>query len=318
MSESAATTNTSTPLQRESSLGLEEEEEEVRGYEPEDGEDQVLDEDEGFNLPPGRMHATRSSTNDIRLKGNAANARGATMSLPNFALNANHNTASGDNSSLSSASSTGGRSKSGSNLDLSNNTPASPRSGSKTLHKLIMGGGNHTATTLDGNSSMSSLEDFVDSDILYDRAGLQEQQPENKGSKASQSGSGSGTNLPPVNERLSEDTLEDVHAFSDARVQMASSSGNSQNSMTSASRANSITTADKAFLDPLVEGEDEDGQDSLDGTMAADDEEGVVILTNMEKLSITAGTNLGGGEDSLAVAGASTLADVSETAPSQS
>jgi len=60
----------------------------------------------------------------------------------------------------------------------------------------------------DGNSSISSLD--TESDILTDRMGLEELDLEKQKSLDFSSSS-----LPPVNERLSKDTLEDVHAFSD-------------------------------------------------------------------------------------------------------
>eukprot|EP00547_Thalassionema_nitzschioides_P006598 CAMPEP_0194208182 /NCGR_PEP_ID=MMETSP0156-20130528/6697_1 /TAXON_ID=33649 /ORGANISM="Thalassionema nitzschioides, Strain L26-B" /LENGTH=447 /DNA_ID=CAMNT_0038935091 /DNA_START=113 /DNA_END=1456 /DNA_ORIENTATION=+ len=60
----------------------------------------------------------------------------------------------------------------------------------------------------DANSSISSLD--TESDILTDRMGLEELDLEKQKYFVC-----SFSSLPPVNERLSKDTLEDVHAFSD-------------------------------------------------------------------------------------------------------
>lgn len=115
----------------------------------------------------------------------------------------------------------------------------------------------------DGNSSISSLEEIIDPDILTDKMGfleldLKEQQ------NSSRTLNNSCSNLNSVNERMSEETLDDCHAFSDLKRE-----GN-------ASRGNSITTGGEvssSMLEPLDECEDEDIE-----------EEGQVILTNMEKI----------------------------------
>lgn len=110
------------------------------------------------------------------------------------------------------------------------------------------------------NSSMSSLEE----DMLTDRAGLEELEVKLHNSREF-------VNLTPVNERMTEDTLEDVHAFSD--VQRSSN----------ASRANSISVQGEAPLQPLDECDEEDYSD-----LEADDSHPAVILTNMENLTINA------------------------------
>ncbi len=106
----------------------------------------------------------------------------------------------------------------------------------------------------DGGSSISSLEEMgIDTDMLTDKMGrfeldLKEQQE--NADKLNKSCS----NLPPVSERLSDETLEDCHAFSDLKREDGY-----------ISRGNSITTGGEVssnVLEPLDEGdEDEDNED---------------------------------------------------------
>lgn len=118
----------------------------------------------------------------------------------------------------------------------------------------------------DGGSSISSLEDAgFDTDILTDKMGfleldLKEQQD------ASQSLNTSNSNLGCVSERLSEDTLEDCHAFNDVKAREGRDS-----------RGNSITTGGEVssnVLEPLDECEDEED----------DEGEEKVKITNMEEI----------------------------------
>ena len=120
-------------------------------------------------------------------------------------------------------------------------------------------GGRH----YDAGSSISSLEDGgIDSDILTDKMGfleldLKEQQ------EMSQELNRSRSNLGPVSERLSEDTLEDCHAFSDIKPPE--------------SRGNSITTGGEVssnVLEPLDECDDEEDEQG----------EEKVKITNMEEI----------------------------------
>jgi hypothetical protein len=114
----------------------------------------------------------------------------------------------------------------------------------------------------DGGSSLSSQEG-VDTDILTDKMGtleldLKEQQ------EASQGLNKSLSNLNTVTERMSEETLDDVHAFQDVKREG------------SISRGNSITTGGEAssnMLEPLDEADDEDSNDG-----------GEVKITNMEDI----------------------------------
>ena len=116
----------------------------------------------------------------------------------------------------------------------------------------------------DGGSSISSLEDGV-FDILTDKMGfleldLKEQQ------ELSQELNRSFSNLGPVSERMSEDTLEDCHAFSDLKPRDGRKS-----------RENSITTGGDVssnVLEPLDECEDEEDSEG----------EERVKITNMERI----------------------------------
>jgi hypothetical protein len=163
--------------------------------------------------------------------------------------------------------------------------PASsvPRSRSRSPAQIHKGTINTATTFNDANSSISSLDDIVDQDILYDRQGFVEL--DLKESQSKLHNSREFINLPPVNERLSEETLEDAHAFND----LAYSSN--------ASRA-SVGSKQDAFLEPLDEcGEDSEEDDMLDGI---DEEvnplESTVILTNMENLKLNEEPRTTGGE----------------------
>jgi hypothetical protein len=136
-----------------------------------------------------------------------------------------------------------------------------------------------TRTTLDG--SISSIEDY-DSDILTDRAGisdelsdsqrnvmlLMKQQFGNRDNCRSEpllSSTQSG-NLPIVLERMTDEALEDIHAFSDitstsARVSVCSSN---------------YLAGDALLLEPLEEGVDEE---------EGNEDEVAVTITNLENLN---------------------------------
>lgn len=110
-------------------------------------------------------------------------------------------------------------------------------------------------------SSRSSME--ADNDILTDRMGM-ENLNSSVCSATREQLHCSVTSLPPVNERLSEDTLEDVHAFSDFN-------------RASSSRGNSVAASSEVgslYLDTLEE-EEEDEKDATG-----------VMISNMENLTI--------------------------------
>jgi hypothetical protein len=103
--------------------------------------------------------------------------------------------------------------------------------------------------TFDGGSSISSLEDLgIDTDILTDKMGVLELNLKTQ-QEITQSLHKSLSNLPAVNERLRDESLEDCHAFTDLKREGT------------LSRGGSITTGGEAssnVLEPLEEIEDED------------------------------------------------------------
>lgn len=118
----------------------------------------------------------------------------------------------------------------------------------------------------DGGSSISSLEEMgIDTDVLTDKMGILELDLKEQQEHADRLNK-SCSNLPPVSERLSEETLDDCHAFSDLKREDGF-----------ISRGNSITTGGEVssnVLEPLDEGdEEEDNED-----------EGKVKITNMEDI----------------------------------
>jgi len=141
--------------------------------------------------------------------------------------------------------------------------------------------------SLSDGASISSLEDLVDLDILYDKMGLEELDPvEQKNLQNSLQNSHS--NLTPVSERLCDDTLDDVHAFSDVTVSTTRASS-SVGGSTVASIGGSTACGGSCFLAPLNECEDEDEDYLSDNENQKESESGQVILTNMEKISIFKG-----------------------------
>jgi hypothetical protein len=117
----------------------------------------------------------------------------------------------------------------------------------------------------DGGSSISSLEDMgFDTDVLTDKMGRLELDLKEQQENADRLNR-SCSNLPFVSERMSEETLDDVHAFSDIKREDGF-----------VSRGNSITTTgdiSSIMLEPLDEGDEEDHED-----------EGKVKITNMEDI----------------------------------
>ena len=182
------------------------------------------------DLPPLRLHATRVPE---RLS--------SSVSLPNSSTTSHQRRRS---------------------FDRNKNNPRS-RSKSPSLK-------DQTATTVDGGSSLSSLEDFVNLDILTDKQGMMELSSKEEERKTHQLHQSSGS-LAPVHERLSEETLEDSHAFNDIKTPSLSSRGNS-----------TVGTAGDVGS-YLLETLDECEEDEEDGLVANN---GEVIFTNMENLTI--------------------------------
>mmetsp|Transcript_24620 Transcript_24620/g.70695 ORF Transcript_24620/g.70695 Transcript_24620/m.70695 type:complete len:252 (-) Transcript_24620:28-783(-) len=117
----------------------------------------------------------------------------------------------------------------------------------------------------DGGSSISSLEDMgIDTDVLTDKMGILELDWKEQQEHAERLNK-SCSNLPPVSERMSEESLDDVHAFSNIKPE-----GH-------LSRGGSIATGGEVssnVLEPLDEGDEEDDND----------EEGKVKIMNMEDI----------------------------------
>ncbi|KAL3907441.1 MAG: hypothetical protein SGILL_008875 [Bacillariaceae sp.] len=182
--------------------------------------------------PPLRIHAIRGSSEQPRLTGSQSQLSG--LPNPRDIMRRRKN----DSSALSSRS--------------GSESPGSSRGHYKHY---------------DGGSSISSLEDAgIDFDVLTDRMGhleldLQTQQEISHGLNKSLS------NLPAVNERMSDETMDDVHAFSDVKRETGT-----------LSRGGSITTGGEVsstVLEPLEEIEEQ--EDDNEG-------EGNVKITNLQEI----------------------------------
>jgi hypothetical protein len=146
------------------------------------------------------------------------------------------------------------------------------RSGSESPQSRGSRGRHHKSNTFDGGSSISSLEDAgIDIDILTDKMGVLELDLKTQ-QDISHSLNKSLSNLPAVAERMCDETLEDVHAFSDVRRETTGT----------LSRGGSITTGGEVssnVLEPLSE-IDEDFEED-------DGEEGggeKIKITNMAEI----------------------------------
>jgi hypothetical protein len=262
-------------LTREGALEIEDAgNEKSSGFLPEDLGDIGLNEEDEMNLPPGRLH---SILVEARLSGSIGNMNVQSGSLHSSSGSAPRRKLHGHHRHGDGTRSPGSRSKSPSIRDRG------------------------TVTTLGmGDSSISSLEDFVDSDILYDRAGLIDD--------LSQASSGNNKKcaiLPSVNERLSEETLEDSQAFSDVVFRSSN-----------ASRAASVGTDRELFLDPLDEIDEEggDGDDSLEDPSEHESQQ--VILVNMDKIAISQPSpDLGASHSALARGSSSVLEEEAPVEP---
>jgi hypothetical protein len=156
------------------------------------------------------------------------------------------------------------------------------------------------STTLDG--SISSIEDY-DADILTDRAGISDELSEsqknlmfmmrqqlnrdgrensNKDPNNPNSNlQGSISSLPIVLERMTDDSLEDIHAFSDVTCNSATGGGGTNSGRASVCSSNNYP-GDALLLEPLEEGVDEEEGDGVDD----DEEEMAVTITNLENLNL--------------------------------
>jgi hypothetical protein len=157
------------------------------------------------------------------------------------------------------------------------------------------------SSTLDG--SISSIEDY-DADILTDRAGISDELSEsqknlmlmmrqqslsrdgrnsetNKDPNNPNNNLGSISSLPIVLERMTDDSLEDIHAFSD--VTCNSATGGGTNSGRASVCSSNNYPGDALLLEPLEEGIDEEENDGVD---EEEEEEMAVTITNLENLNL--------------------------------
>jgi len=139
---------------------------------------------------------------------------------------------------------------------LSSSSLNIPKEVEKALRRKSGSGASGTRSPMfDGGSSISSLEDAgFDTDILTDKMGFLELDA--SVSKLNHS-SNNSLHLHTVSERLSDETLEDCHAFTDIK------------SRGSLSRSNSITGGEN-MLEPL---------DEID-----EEADGAVTITNMGEI----------------------------------
>jgi hypothetical protein len=145
--------------------------------------------------------------------------------------------------------------------------------------------GERTPTTLDANSSFSSLDELQD--ILTDRAGLSELDP----SKEKMHNSKEYFNImPPVTERMSEETLDDCHAFSDVRSYSSrnSAKGVDGNDMsTGLEPLNECDESDDDLEDEDDDIDDDDNDKGGDGVATKTHPQ--IILTNLDNLNFRQG-----------------------------
>lgn len=229
-------------------------------------------DDADLNLPPGRMNAVKGTH---RLQGSGSNLVGMLHM----------------NSSMSKLGTETSRSRS--------KSPSMKERQKERSASLGAIGTGYTSTTNDGNSSISSGEDGnsahtglgPDNDIFTDRFGFYDDMADNV---RRMHNSREFLNLPPtVNERMTEDSLEDTHAFSDLQVRTRSSNASLVSGVSS--------VANEAVLEPLDECEEgledsdyEDDEVDEDGNPTNVEGSGnkkkkihpTIILTNMENLNL--------------------------------
>lgn len=208
-------------------------------FDEEDPEIEELEE----NLAPLHLHATRREMFRPRLSG-TPNERGhRSRSSSRGSHRSRSSSPAGGGGILPSASSTSVSSAEG------------PSANEREARRLS--GGGSASMLYDGNLSISSIED-VDPDILLDRMGFEELEPPASHPVAGGTLASPGAHLPPVNERLSEETLEDCHAFQDLSVP---SGGHSSHP---SSRGGSVAGGSRTGEDQGLETLDEEEENSDD------------------------------------------------------
>jgi hypothetical protein len=206
-----------------------------------DGSIGIFDDDIPDFTPPLRVHSIRGTSEQPRLTGSQSQLQGLPAMHHHKQRRRSHDG--------------GGSSRAGSRSG--SESPSAGSRGSRPRH------GHY-----DGGSSISSLEDAgIDIDILTDKMGVLELDLKTQQDIAHNLNK-SLSNLPAVNERLCDETLDDVHAFSDVK-------GREQTG--TLSRGGSITTGGEVssnVLEPLEE------IDELDDDSA----EGAVKITNLAEI----------------------------------
>jgi hypothetical protein len=257
----------------------------------------VLDNEYG-QLPPGRIHSLHKKGTHHRLHGSSGGGAGSVLLMDGMV------TTSGGTSTPRSRS----------------RSPSMGRSGGAVAATIIT---NATIPNMslatDGNSSLSSMDDY-ESDLLTDRAGvlddLSDSQRKLHSSKE--------FHVPAtVLERMSEDSLEDNHAFSDlVRICSSSRDGNFSSNASRVSHVSGSNAGD-GMLEPLDECDEGLENDSLEDSVtdqnyyiSPQDDTGItdatgnpiggtsghdssslqpptttVILTNMENLTLESANN---------------------------
>lgn len=129
------------------------------------------------------------------------------------------------------------------------------RSSSRSRSKPTSRDGSPSGASRTSTDSLSGS--VVDSDILLDRLGLEELEPPLPHEIDSQ------PPLPCVNERMSEESLDDCHAFSDLAVPSVKVERSS--SFTSSRDGGGSVQGDSSFLETLEEFDEEEEDDDEDG-----------------------------------------------------
>jgi hypothetical protein len=210
----------------------------------------IFDDDLPDFTPPLRIHSMRGG---LLEQHQQPRLLGSQSQLQGLLLTSHNNKQRRCKSDGGSTSSRPG-SRSGSE------SPTAGSRGSRPHHKHYL--------SYDGGSSISSLEDAgIDIDILTDKMGVLELDFKAQ-QEIAHNLNKSLSNLTAVNERLCDETLDDVHAFSDVKCREQTGT---------LSRGGSITTGGEVssnVLEPLEEIEEHDD----------DSAEGAVKITNLAEI----------------------------------
>jgi len=190
--------------------------------------------DESANVAPGHFHALRSpallkgSSRDIRKVDDANEARSRSTS----------------------------RSRPGSRRG---SDPSPPD------HEELLGRNSSPSISVSSSLDRGDHEATIDLDILLDKLGFRDLDPDVTQEKLQEMLrkhiSANGNSLPTLNERLTEDTMEDSHAFQDLVISKCKKEKNSREGAMNDARKGLSTRAImelEHLLNTLEEGDDED------------------------------------------------------------